>query len=168
MNFVRQQMGAGIWGAFSARGLQQPLGGRKWPIQYDSVEPLAILFDLATIVLASVFAGLSYHLQESGTTGDVGQSLGSAILVSALFISLMKIRGMYRPTQLLVLRNQIRAVCLAWMSVFLLLSGSVFALKIGSEISRGTSMLFAIFRLIALLAHPSVLKELLSTALAHT
>jgi putative colanic acid biosysnthesis UDP-glucose lipid carrier transferase len=82
---------------------------QRWPIQYDSVEPLAIVADLATIVLASVFSGLSYHLQESGTPGDVGKSLGSAILVAALFISVMKIRGMYRPTELRLLRNQIRA-----------------------------------------------------------
>src|SRR5258708_652724 len=52
------------------------------------------------------------------------------------------------------------------MSVFLLLSGSVFALKIGSEISRGTSMLFAMFGLIALIAHRSVLKGLLARGLA--
>src|SRR5258708_17380575 len=108
MNFVKQPIGADISDAVSARGLQQPLGGRKWPIHYDSVEPLAILFDLATIVLASVFAGLSYHLQESGTTGDVGQSLGSAILRSDLFISLMKICCMVPPSPILIIHNKTR------------------------------------------------------------
>jgi putative colanic acid biosysnthesis UDP-glucose lipid carrier transferase len=167
MNFVKHPIGVDISDGNSARGLdEQQHGGRKWPIHYDSVELLAIVADLATIVLASVFSGLSYHLQESGTPGDIGKSLGSAVLVSALFISLMKIRGMYRPTELLVLRNQIRAVCLAWTSVFLLLAGTVFALKIGSEISRGTSMLFAMFGLIALIVHRSVLKDLLAKGLA--
>jgi putative colanic acid biosysnthesis UDP-glucose lipid carrier transferase len=167
MNFVKQPVGAhNISDSVSARGLEQPHGGRKWPIHYDTVEPLAILVDLATIVLASVFAGLSYHLQEPGAPGDFGKSLGSAILVSALFISVLKIRRMYRPTQLLALRDQIRAVCLAWIGVFLLLAGTVFALKIGSEISRGTSMLFAMFGLIALIAHRSVLRDLLARGLA--
>src|ERR1700681_2101494 len=167
MNFVKQPIGVDLSDGVSARGLdEQPHGGRKWPIHYDSLERLAIAADLATIVLASVFSGLSYHLQESGTPGDVGKSLGSAIHVSALFISLMKIRGMYRPTELLVLRNQIRAVCLAWTSVFLLLAGTVFALKIGSEISRGTSMLFAMFGLFALIVHRSVLRDLLVKGLA--
>jgi putative colanic acid biosynthesis UDP-glucose lipid carrier transferase len=73
---------------------------------------------------------------------------------------------MYRPAELLVLCNQIRAVCLAWIGVFLLLAGTVFALKIGSEISRGTSMLFAIFGLIALIVHRSVLRDLLAKGLA--
>src|SRR5882757_8426820 len=167
MNFVKQPIGVELSDGVSARGLEGlPRGGRKWPIHYDSVEPLAMVADLATIVLASLFSGLSYHLQESGTPGDVGKSLGSAILVSALFISLMKIRGMYRPTELLVLRNQIRAVCLAWTSVFLLLAGTVFALKIGHEISRGTSMLFAVFGLIALIVDRSILRDLIAKGLA--
>jgi putative colanic acid biosynthesis UDP-glucose lipid carrier transferase len=167
MNFVKQPIDADLSEGVSANGLdEQPYGGRKWPINYDSVEPLAIVADLAAIVLASVFSGLSYHLQESGTPGDIGKSLGSAILVSALFISLMKIHGMYKPTELLVLRNQMRAVCLTWMSVFLLLSGTVFALKIGNEISRGTSMLFAMIGLIALIVDRSILRNLLAKGLA--
>ncbi len=99
MNFVKQPIGVDLSDGVSVSGLdEQSRGARKWPIHYDSVEALAIVTDLATIVLASVLAGLSYHLfQESGTPVDVGKSLGSAILVSALFISLMKIRGMYRP-----------------------------------------------------------------------
>src|SRR5437667_5166877 len=83
--------------------------------------------------------GLSYHSQESEMAAEIGKALGRAILVAALFISLMKIRGMYRPIELLVVRNQIRAVCAAWTGVFLLLAGTVFALKIGHEISRGSA-----------------------------
>jgi putative colanic acid biosysnthesis UDP-glucose lipid carrier transferase len=167
MNFVERPIGVDLSDGVSVHGLdEQPYGGRKWPIHYDSVELLAIVADLATIVLASLFSGLSYQLQVSGTPGDVGKSLGSAILVSALFISLMKLRGMYRPTELLVLRNQIREVCLAWIAVFLMLAGTVFALKIGNEISRGTSMLFAMVGLIALIVHRSVLRNLLAKGLA--
>jgi hypothetical protein len=65
MNLVKPPTGVDISEGVSARGLEQPHGGRKWPIHYDSVEPLAIVADLATIVLASVFSGLSYH-QASG------------------------------------------------------------------------------------------------------
>jgi putative colanic acid biosysnthesis UDP-glucose lipid carrier transferase len=167
MNFAKQPIGVEISDRVSARRLdEQPHAGRKWPIHYDSVEPLAVIADLATIIFTSVLSGLLYHLQESGTPGDTSKYLGSAVLVSALFISLMKIRGMYRPTELLVLRSQIRAVCIAWTSVFLLLAGTVFALKIGNEISRGASMLFGVFGLIALLVHRSVLRDLLAKGLA--
>jgi hypothetical protein len=68
--------------------------GRTWPVHYDFVEPLAIQADIATIVLSSVVAGLLYHyLQDTGTVDYVSKSLGSAILVSALFVSLRKTEG---------------------------------------------------------------------------
>jgi putative colanic acid biosysnthesis UDP-glucose lipid carrier transferase len=165
-SLVERPVGLDLPDGISNRGLEDHLyGGRKWPIHYDSVEPLAMAGDIATIVLSSVLAGLSYHLHAPETPIDVGKSLGSAILASALFILLMKIRGMYRPTELLVLRNQIRAVCLTWIGVFLLLAASVFALKIGSEISRATSMLFATFGFMALIAHRRVMSSLLKKGL---
>lgn len=159
-------MGTGVPESVAARGLEQPHGDRKWPIHYDSVEPLTILADLATIVLASVLSSLLYDLAVSGEHGDTSKSLGSAGLVSALFISVMKIRGMYGSPELLVLRNQIRAVCLAWTSVFLLLAGTVFALKLGSEISRATNALFAMLGLISLIVQRSVLTALVAKGLA--
>jgi putative colanic acid biosynthesis UDP-glucose lipid carrier transferase len=155
-------------GSLSALGLpEQRYEGRKWPIHYDFLEPLAILADIATIVLCSVVAGLLYHyLQDTGTVDYVSKSLGSAILVAALFISLMKIRGMYKPAELLALASQVRAVCLTWVTVFLLLAGAIFALKIGSEISRGASSLFAMFGFVAMIAQRRVTEYLLAKGLA--
>jgi putative colanic acid biosysnthesis UDP-glucose lipid carrier transferase len=140
--------------------------GKSWPIQYRSVEALAIVVDFTTIALSSVLTGVSYHLIESGVLGDVLKFFGSAILVSVLFVSLMSIRGLYKPTELLTWRVQIRAVCLTWIGVFLLLTASVFALKIGNEISRGSSMLFAAIGLVALIANRRVASRLLTRGLA--
>jgi putative colanic acid biosynthesis UDP-glucose lipid carrier transferase len=165
MNFVNRHIG--IANDISARGLDKPSQAeRKWPIHYDSIEPLAAVADVVTIILASVFSGFVYHLHGTETPGDIGKSVGSAILVSALFISVVKIRGMYKPTELLILRNQMHEVCLVWIGVFLLLAGTVFALKIGSELSRGTSLLFAAFGLCALIVNRIVMKHLLMKGLA--
>jgi putative colanic acid biosynthesis UDP-glucose lipid carrier transferase len=167
MNFVQQPLGVETSDVVSVRGFDDQVHGRrKWPIHYDSVELLAIVVDFTAIVLASMLARLFYHLVETGTPGDIGRSLGSGILAAALFISLMKIRQMYRPAELLALRHQIRVVCQAWVSVCLLLAGTVFALKIGNELSRGTSMLFAILALAALLVHRRILSDLLVKGLA--
>jgi putative colanic acid biosynthesis UDP-glucose lipid carrier transferase len=167
MNFVNRNIATDAASEVAPSGFGPlPKAERKWPIHYDSIEPLAVVADLVTITLASVISGILYHLHETGTPGDIERSVGSAILVSALFISLMKIRGKYRPTELLILRNQVSSVCLAWISVFLLLAGTVFALKIGSELSRGTSLLFAAFGLVALIVHRIVMKELLTNGLA--
>jgi putative colanic acid biosynthesis UDP-glucose lipid carrier transferase len=167
MKFGNHPIGAEISDAGAVRALElQPYARRKWPIRYDSLEGLAAATDFVAIVLVSVLSGLLYRFHDSGGPIDLSKSVGSGILVSALFISLLKLQGMYGPTELLLFRNQIRAVCLTWISVFLLLAGTVFALKIGSEISRGTSMLFAVFGLTALIVHRIFLKDLLKRGLA--
>jgi putative colanic acid biosynthesis UDP-glucose lipid carrier transferase len=166
MNFVNHPTGVDLSEAVPAVP-GQPYARRKWPIRYDSLELLTVASDFATVVLASVVASILYHFQESGTPLDFSKSFGAGILVSTLFVSLMKIQGMYNPTELLAVRKQVRAVCLTWVSVLLLLSGTVFALKIGSEISRGTSMLFAICGVTALIVHRVILKYVLKQGLAN-
>jgi putative colanic acid biosynthesis UDP-glucose lipid carrier transferase len=166
VNFVKQPEALGP-DRISVRPVTDRLSeGRKWPIRYASVEAFAMVADIATITVSSVLSGLLNHLLSAGTVNYVSKSLGAAILVSALFISLMKLRGMYKPAELLVLPSQVRAVCLTWITVFLLLAGALFALKIGSEISRATSMLFAMFGLIALISHRRVTEYLLAKGLA--
>jgi putative colanic acid biosynthesis UDP-glucose lipid carrier transferase len=167
LNFVKPPEAVGP-DSLSARGLtDQPSEGRKWPIDYDSVEPFAIVADIAIIAVSSVLSGLLYRLAAGAGTADyVSKSLGAAILVSALFASLMKIRGQYRPAELLILPRQIRVVCLTWISVFLLLAGVIFGLKLGSELSRGASILFATFGLIALIAQRRFIEYLLARGLA--
>jgi putative colanic acid biosysnthesis UDP-glucose lipid carrier transferase len=164
MNFVERFM---VGDASAERSLAEHVhSAHKWPIHYDSIELLAITADFVTIVLISVVCGVSYDLLGSTTPDVIAKSLGSAILASALFISVMKSRGMYKPTELLVLRNQIRGVCLAWIGVFLLLAGTVFALKIGNYISRGSSMLFVAFGLVALIMDRSLIRDLIAKGLA--
>jgi putative colanic acid biosysnthesis UDP-glucose lipid carrier transferase len=166
VNFVEQPEAIGPDGIPARVLTERERDGRKWPIHYDSVEPLAIAADVATITVSSLLAGLLYHLQNVGTANDVSKCLGSAILVSALFVLLMKIRGMYKPAALLMLPSQMRAVCATWTAVFLLLAGALFALKIGSEISRGTSIVFAVFGLVALIVHRRIMEYLLAKGLA--
>ncbi|MGJ5177635.1 undecaprenyl-phosphate glucose phosphotransferase [Bradyrhizobium oligotrophicum] len=139
---------------------------RKWPVHYAAVEPFAVAADIATITMSSVLSGFLYHLQDAAGANDVSKSVGLAILVSALFVSLMKIRGMYRPAELLILPRQIRATCLTWITAFLVLAGALFALKIGSEFSRGTSIVFAMLGLMALVLNRRITEYLLAKGLA--
>ena len=75
---------------------------------------------------------------------DLSQFVGSAAVVSALFCSAMKVRGLYDPAELLDLKEQIRQTSLVWLSVLLFLAGVIFSLKIGKEFSRGANISFAI------------------------
>ena len=130
-----------------------PSSGRKWPISYGSVGIVTIFADAVIILSASILAGIAYHAWVTGAPGDVVQYTGVAAVVAALFISLMRGRGMYRLNELLTLRRQIRTVCLLWAAAFLLLAAAVFALKIGHDLSRGTNLLFAAIGLCALVVH---------------
>jgi Undecaprenyl-phosphate glucose phosphotransferase len=159
MNFVDQRVGARLAGHVTAAE------ERKWPIKYESVEAATICFDVVTIALAGVCASILYPVAE-GARLDLGQALGSAALVSTLFSLLLKLQGLYRPTELLMLRRQIRLIFATWVAVFLLLSGIVFTLKIGSELSRGTTLLFAGLGLVVLTANRTIIKELLTKGLA--
>jgi putative colanic acid biosysnthesis UDP-glucose lipid carrier transferase len=166
LNFVKQREALNS-GAIAASVPIKRDERQKWPIHYLWVEPFAVLADIATITVSSLFAFVLFRLlQDPAQSFDVSRSLGSAIIVSALFISLMKVRGMYRPAELLVLPHQIRAVCLTWMTVFLLLAGVVFAMRIGSELSRGASALLGVVGFIALMVQRRVIKHLLTKGLA--
>jgi putative colanic acid biosynthesis UDP-glucose lipid carrier transferase len=57
-------------------------------------------------------------------------------------------------------------VFLTWAAVILLLSGIVFTLKIGSELSRGTTLLFVGLSLLALVGNRTLVRELLTKGLA--
>ena len=161
MNFMKRDID--VANGTPVSGLRKPpYPERKWPITYESVKSIIVLVDITIILSASVLAGVAYHLHTFGTPGDIVQYLGAATVVAALFISLMKGRGRYKPAELLVLRNQIRAICLIWTAIFFLLAGTIFALKIGNDISRGTSLLFAGLGLAALIAHRFFWRSLLT------
>jgi putative colanic acid biosynthesis UDP-glucose lipid carrier transferase len=168
MNFIgRSKVEFAQAGEVPTRDLAQILSNDtgKWPIRYEWVETAAIVFDVATIVSASVCASILYHLSE-GLHVELEQPLGSAILVAALFGLLLKCQGRYKPTELLIWRRQIRLIFAAWAGVFLLLAGIVFALKIGGELSRGTSILFAAFGIIGLVANRTIIRGLLKRGLS--
>lgn len=166
MNFVKRDIG--IVDSVVVSGLPQPpVSAHKWPISYDSIEFISIAADIAVIFSASALAGVIYHIEVYGTPGDIVQYFGSAALVSALFVSLMIGRGMYKPAALLAFRNQLRNVLLLWAAVFFLLAGTVFALKVGAEVSRGASLLFAVVGLTALIVHRAFWQSVLTKGMAN-
>ena len=166
MNLIHRDIEADLLHPIPAHSLgHSKPASRKWPIRYDYVEAIAIVFDVATITAISLCAGVFYRADEDLRV-VLGQALGSAALVSALFILFLKSQGLYRPVELLIFRRQMQVVSSSWAGVFLLLAGIVFALKIGAELSRGSNLLFAALGLAALGANRAILRELLTRGLA--
>jgi Undecaprenyl-phosphate glucose phosphotransferase len=139
---------------------------RTWPISYQAVETVAIFADIAIIFCASVFTGVIYHLQLEGSVGAPAQYIAFAGVVTALFVYLMRSSRMYCPTNLLALRFQLPRIAFAWAGIFLLLAGAVFALKIGTEISRGATLSFVAVGFTALIVQRLFWRQILTTGLA--
>jgi putative colanic acid biosynthesis UDP-glucose lipid carrier transferase len=135
---------------------------RSWPISFRAVEPLAIVSDVAAILLSSLFA--AWLARAGGSHIDFGQAFGAAIVVTSLVVCVLKLRGSYRPTELLALRNQVRSVLLAWASVFVILAAAFGALDIARRLSQGLG-LFAAFGLVSLIALRVLAKKALVTGL---
>src|SRR5205823_14385399 len=128
MNLISPHIKAGLLHPPPAHNLSRTESAlRKWPIRYDYLEAITIVFDVATITAASLSASIFYRADE-GLPLVLGQALGSAALVSALFILVLKSQGHYRPAELLTFRRQMQMVFTSWAGVFLLLAGIVFSL----------------------------------------
>jgi putative colanic acid biosynthesis UDP-glucose lipid carrier transferase len=165
MNFVNRDLTVDVTSEVDSRSVVPSLNAeRKWPIRYEAIELFAICADIATILLASMLSVLIYRIDSNLTAANFGKAVGSAIIVSALFVSLVRTNGNYRPTELLVLRHQIRAACVAWIFVFLLLAAAVGALNIGHELPRGAGIVFALLGLVLLIAQRTAVKALLMRA----
>lgn len=138
---------------------------RKWPISYHSIATATVILDVMTITFACLSACIGYDLYQ-GMYVDFGKPVGLAALVSVLFCLVLSSQGLYSPMELLRWRRQLRLVFGTWAIIFLLLSSVVFALKIGSSLSRGTNMLFAGLGLVSLVANRLLVRELLAIGLA--
>ena len=164
MNFV--EPASSVIGA-SARQLTSLSPARKWPISYRSVSLLAIGSDVAIILICGIASGVLYNLEFFGAPGDLYRYFGSAAVVAALFISLMKGRDLYSPAELLALRTQVFSAITAWVSVFLFLFGAAFALKVGDQFSRGAIFSFATGGLGLLITNRVMFRSLLTRGVAN-
>src|SRR5262245_45692466 len=143
----------------------------RWSISYRVIAPIAMTCDAAIIVLMGVLSSLAYHYAYYydavvGGRSDVIQSMGLAAVVAALFILIGKSRGLYSPTELLSLKSQIMKVSIDWGAVLLFLSAAAFTMKAGGNFSRGATILFAVFGLLALASGRIVWRVILADGLA--
>jgi Undecaprenyl-phosphate glucose phosphotransferase len=138
----------------------------RWPVSYRSIEVLAVVIDILIILSAGVLADMIYRLATTGFADQITDYTAAAAVVAALFTSLLKGRGLYKPMALLAWTSQVRAVTLTWIGVFMFLAGCVFALKIGNTFSRGTIVSFAAIGLFGLVAHRTFWRTALESGLA--
>lgn len=167
MNFINREIAAGLHEEIALHDYRRLSGAqRKWPIRYRSIELVAVCADIVTIGIASIVSAFLYQLCFGSIATGLTHAVGSSIIVSAMFISLLRVQGMYRPTELLVLRSQMRAVCRALLFAFVVLAAAAGLLNVGDEYPRGAGAAFALTSLAFLAGGRILMKGLLMRGLS--
>ena len=121
--------------------------------------------DFLLIMLSHLIAGFVYH-QNFGSPADNEISVGAGLIVGAAFITIAYFQGVYDSHRLLGSVWQARKVVFAWMTSLTILALSAFLLKSTANLSRGTTILFAITGLTMLGAYRVVWRISLASSFA--
>jgi Undecaprenyl-phosphate glucose phosphotransferase len=136
------------------------------PFSYGSLGPIMLVADLLVIQVTSVMAGVLYHFVTLGSFGDTGVFVGTGLVVGYLFVSVLHVRGSYRPSRIVGERGHYRQLTFVWLGVFLSLAGIVFVLRIGASFSRGSVLSFMVLGFGGLLAVRMVMNFVTRRAIA--
>jgi putative colanic acid biosysnthesis UDP-glucose lipid carrier transferase len=138
---------------------------RKWPVQYGSVELLALCADMATIFVACIIAAFA-HTLPFGASQDTTRLIGVALPTSVVFCAVAKSFNAYLPKAILELRNQLRTVCGIWFGVLCVLAATIFTLQMNGEIPENFALIFGATGLILLIIQKTMLRDALRKGLA--
>ncbi len=109
------------------------------------VHILARALDLLLPVVGAWGFSLAYLQVFHPTVEHDWTYLALGLLLSVMFISVNQVSGLYSATAIRRFGSQVAGVLKNWVWVWLVIAFMVFALKIGSELSRGVTLSLAIF-----------------------
>jgi undecaprenyl-phosphate galactose phosphotransferase/putative colanic acid biosynthesis UDP-glucose lipid carrier transferase len=114
-------------------------------LSYQALPTIAVAFDLALIVLASVLGQRAYQFYAAYSFSPLDQLMGIGLIAGPLFVLLARLAGLYRlPILLAPLNYQARIVATLAVSQLAVIC-ILFLLKVGSEYSRGAMIGFTAF-----------------------
>jgi Undecaprenyl-phosphate glucose phosphotransferase len=130
------------------------------------IERAVLLADLALIVAAGLLCSSGYSWITSDTFTKLPAFAGLGLVVAVNFTAMMTARQNYRLKNLALFSRQFRDSIIIWTGVYGMLALVGFAMKISSEFSRGTTVLFYIGGLAAVLSWRFLIASFLLQALA--
>jgi len=166
MNYHKRNVGGALKSAALGPYKISSTRRSRWAISYRAIAPIAMICDAFLILLIGVLSSVVYFNTFLENSGDIWQSASLAVVVAALFIPGMKSADLYSPTELLNLKSQVGQVLVRWVSVLVFLSAAAFTMKAGANFSRGSTILFAVFGLIFLIAERIIWRIVLADGLA--
>jgi putative colanic acid biosynthesis UDP-glucose lipid carrier transferase len=135
-----------------------------WPIRHSWVPPLVCVVDALLIIATSVLADFLYSSMQE-TDPDPSRHVMMTMVIAAMFVSMLHKRGLYSPTVLINWKFQIINIVKLWTITLLLFATIVFALKAGSDFSRGSILLFSLVGLLTILLHHGLWRIIVGSAL---
>ena len=106
------------------------------------VGPAVLAADFMLLILLSIGSGIFYHEIILQATGDVTTFIGLGCAVFFYLSAFLAYRGNYALARLSQPLVQCREMTIAWIAVFLILVTVAFLLKVGPQLSRGTTITF--------------------------
>src|SRR6516225_4189498 len=113
-------------------------------LSYGNIGFLVAALDLAIIMLSSVAADIAYHYFVLGSQADLAALLGIGMNSGLLFVLIAASRGHYRTRDLLSAKKKANGIVSSWISVLLIMTALLFLLKVGSDYSRGSMLVFGL------------------------
>ena len=146
--------------------LQVP--ARRVSLSYDSVGSLFAVGDAVIILASSIGGGAGYHLLALDSLGAfaIDVYFGIGLIASLAYAFVAWHLGLYRLAALLQERRDYGQIATAWLFVILVLATILFLFKLGSQISRGSTIVFVIIAFIFLTGWRKYFKQNLKSALA--
>ena len=137
---------------------------QRWTVRYSSIPAIVGALDVFLIITTALLTGTLYsYLQE--TNADMSCYSATAIIVAAIFVPILHNRSLYSPAALVNWKSQVRNILVVWTVTFLVFGSVAFALKVGSDFSRGAVILFDGAGLIAILLHRTLWRIIIVHAL---
>jgi len=121
--------------------------------------------DFLLILLSYLVAGVVYR-QFTGGSADQEVPIGAGLIVGVAFVAIAIFQRVYDSHRLFNGIWQVRKVVFVWMVSLAILALIAFLLKSTANLSRGTTIVFAIVGLMSLGAHRAVWRVGLASSLA--
>ncbi|MBU6461144.1 MAG: undecaprenyl-phosphate glucose phosphotransferase [Bradyrhizobium sp.] len=131
------------------------------------VEKAVLIADVIFIVAAGLVSSLGYRLLANGDLAHVVAFAGLGIVVAVNFTAIMIARRNYHLKNLARFARQARDSTVIWSSVYALLAVVGFMMKVSSDFSRGSTILFFVSGLATLLCFRFIVANRISQALAN-
>jgi Undecaprenyl-phosphate glucose phosphotransferase len=150
-----------------------PLSGeipkQNWQklVRPEFVEKAVLTADIIFIVAASLICAVGYSWISNGDLANDGAFVGLGVIVAVNFTAIMTARRNYSLKNLAQLYRQARDTIIIWSGVYGMLALVGFTIKISTDFSRGSTILFFAGGLATLLSFRFLVANLITQSLAN-